>query len=77
LISTSDLAGLPDPASLRRVMQALAMLDAIVELDLPSDAIARVYRHEPLSPALLAALGSQRTFDTVALDAARIGYPIV
>lgn len=45
------------------------------EFDVPLDAIARVYRHEPLSPALVQALGSRRPYDAVAADAAEIGYP--
>jgi hypothetical protein len=45
------------------------------ELDIPLEAIARVYRHEPLSPALIEALGSQRRYDQLLVEAAEIGYP--
>jgi hypothetical protein len=45
------------------------------EVDIPIDAIARVYQHEPLSPALIQALGSQRRYDQLRVEAAAIGYP--
>lgn len=47
------------------------------EVDVPVEAIARVYKHEPLSPALIQALGSQRRYDQLVAEAATIGYPIV
>jgi hypothetical protein len=46
------------------------------EIDLPVELIARVYGHEPLSPALLQAFGSQRSWQEIATDAAEIGYPL-
>jgi hypothetical protein len=47
------------------------------EVDIPVEAIARVYKHEPLSPALIQALGSQRRYDQLVIEAAAIGYPAV
>jgi hypothetical protein len=44
------------------------------EVDIPVEAIARVYAHEPLSPALIQALGSQRPYDQLVVEAAAIGY---
>lgn len=46
------------------------------EIDLPVGLITRVYRHEPLSPALLQEFGTQRSYQEVAIDAAEIGYPV-
>lgn len=45
------------------------------EVDISVEAIARVYQHEPLSPALIEALGSQRRYDQLIVEAAAIGYP--
>ncbi|MCC2974388.1 hypothetical protein [Massilia sp. IC2-476] len=45
------------------------------EVDIPVEAIARVYKHEPLSPALIEALGSSRRFDQLAVEGSAIGYP--
>jgi hypothetical protein len=47
------------------------------EVDIPIEAIARVYKHEPLSSALIEALGSQRRFEQLAVEATTIGYPIL
>ena len=47
------------------------------EVDIPVEAIARVYKHEPLSSSLIEAFGSRRRFDQLVIDAAEIGYPIV
>lgn len=47
------------------------------EVDIPIEAIARVYKHEPLSSALIEALGSQRRVDQLVVEAATIGYPTV
>jgi hypothetical protein len=46
------------------------------EVEVPLEAIARVYRHEPLSPALIQALGSQRAYDELIVEAAEIAYPV-
>ncbi|HKH92537.1 MAG TPA: hypothetical protein VKA54_12075 [Gemmatimonadaceae bacterium] len=46
MISTRDLDELPDIVSLRRLTRSLAMLDAL----------AAVYRHEPLTAALIGRL---------------------
>ena len=46
------------------------------EVDVPLDAVARIYRHEPLSPELIAALGSLRSYDVLIVEAAEIGYPL-
>ena len=46
------------------------------EVDVPLEVIARIYRHEPLSPELIAALGSLRSYDALIVDAAGIGYPV-
>ncbi len=46
------------------------------ELDVPLDAIARVFAHEPLSAALLQAFPSSRDLQGVIEDAEEIGYPV-
>jgi hypothetical protein len=46
------------------------------EIDVPVDAVTSVYRHAPLSPALVKALGSQRAYEQILIDAAEIGYPV-
>jgi hypothetical protein len=46
------------------------------ELDVPLDAIARVFAHEPLSAALLQAFPSSRDLQSVIKDAVEIDYPI-
>ncbi|QBE66744.1 hypothetical protein [Pseudoduganella lutea] len=47
------------------------------EVKTPIEAIARVYLHEPLSPALIQALGSHRQYDRLVLEAAATGYPTI
>jgi hypothetical protein len=47
------------------------------DVDIPIEAVARVYKHEPLSPALIQALGSQRRYDQLVVEASEIGYPAV
>lgn len=47
------------------------------EVDISVEAVARIYKHDPLSPALIEALGSQRPFDRLVAEAATIGYPTV
>lgn len=44
-------------------------------IDIPVEAIARVYKHEPLSSALVERLKSLRHFDQLVVEAAAIGYP--
>jgi len=46
------------------------------EIDVPLDAIARIYRHEPLSLALVQAFPSQRAFEELAVEAREIAYPV-
>ena len=46
------------------------------ERDVDLAPLARVFEHEPLSPALLALLGCERAFDEVLKDAEEIGYPV-
>ena len=46
------------------------------EIDLTTDAIARVFAHQPLSRDLLDALGSTRDWPGIVADAEEIGYPI-
>ncbi len=53
-----------------------AFAEEYFEVDLATDAIARVFAHEPLSPALLSALGSARDWAEITADAQEIGYPI-
>jgi hypothetical protein len=45
------------------------------ELDVPLEAIARVYAHEPLSQALLDEFASARALEEVVADAREIAYP--
>jgi len=45
-------------------------------VDVPPEAIARIYWHEPLSPGLIAALGALRSYDVPIVEAAKIGYPV-
>ena len=45
------------------------------EVDLPLDAVAAVYRHQPLTPELLARLNADVTIDALREDAVEIGYP--
>ena len=45
------------------------------EVDLPLDAIAAVYRHQPLTPALLERLNPDVTLDELRNDLVEIGYP--
>ncbi|QJE02195.1 hypothetical protein HH212_21025 [Massilia forsythiae] len=45
------------------------------EVDIPAEVIARFYKHEPLSSALIQALGSRRSYDQLVVEAATIGYP--
>lgn len=46
------------------------------ELDVPLEAIDRVFAHEPLSLGLLQAFPSSRNIQDVIIDAEEIGYPI-
>jgi len=45
------------------------------EVDLPLDAVAAVYAHQPLTPALIARLNAGTSIDRLGADAAEIGYP--
>jgi len=45
------------------------------EVDLPLDAVRAVYRHQPLTPELLARLDPGVTVDMIRQDATEIGYP--
>ena len=45
------------------------------EVDLPLDAVRAVYRHQPLTPELLAQLDPGVTVDMIRQDVAEIGYP--
>jgi len=45
------------------------------EVDLPLDAIAAVYAHQPLAPALIARLNADASIDMLREDVAEIGYP--
>ena len=45
------------------------------EVDLPLDAVRAVYRHQPLTPELLARLDPGVTVDMIRQDVAEIGYP--
>jgi hypothetical protein len=45
------------------------------ERHIPVEAIAQVYRHEPFSLALMEALGSNRRYEELIVEAAEIGYP--
>jgi len=45
------------------------------EMDLPLDAIAAVYRHQRLTPSLIARLNGSVTLDDLRNDLAEIGYP--
>jgi len=45
------------------------------EVDLPLDAVRAVYRHQPLTPELLAQLDPGVTVDMTRQDVAEIGYP--
>lgn len=46
------------------------------EVDVPIEAIERIYRHEPLSRQLVQALGSARSYGELVVDAVEIGYPV-
>lgn len=46
------------------------------ELELATEAISRVFAHEPLSPHFLEAFGSTRDWAGIVADAQEIGYPI-
>ena len=54
-----------------------AFAEQYYEVNVPVEAIARLYEHEPLSPALIRALGSRRRYDQVVVEAATIGYRTV
>jgi hypothetical protein len=45
------------------------------EVDLPLAAVAAVYAHEPLTPALIARLNADASIDMLGEDVAEIGYP--
>jgi hypothetical protein len=45
------------------------------EADLPLDAVAAVYGHQPLTPELIERLNAAVTMDTLREDVAEIGYP--
>jgi hypothetical protein len=45
------------------------------EVELPLDAVAAVYRHEPLTASLLGRLNPNVTLDELGDDIAEIGYP--
>ena len=45
------------------------------EVDLPLEAVAAVYRHQPLTPELVARLNADVTIDALREDAVEIGYP--
>ena len=45
------------------------------EVELPLDAVAAVYAHQPLTPALLAQLNADASIDMLREDVAEIGYP--
>jgi hypothetical protein len=45
------------------------------EVDLPLDAVAAVYAHDPLTPALIARLNADASIDMLGEDVAEIGYP--
>lgn len=45
------------------------------EVDLPLEVIQQIYAHLPLSDAMVKALNGQVTLESVAADAAEIGYP--
>jgi hypothetical protein len=45
------------------------------EVELPLDAVAAVYRHEPLTAALIGRLNGNVTIDELRDDVAEIGYP--
>jgi len=45
------------------------------EVDLPLEAVAAVYRHQPLTPELLARLNADATIDALREDVVEIGYP--
>lgn len=47
------------------------------EIDIPIEVISRVYKHEPLSLALVHALGSKQRYDRLVAEAIAIGYPTV
>jgi hypothetical protein len=46
------------------------------EVDVPLDAIRRVFAHEPLSKELLSEFPATRDFDELIADADEIGYPL-
>jgi hypothetical protein len=45
------------------------------EVDLPLDAVAAVYAHEPLTPPVIARLNADASIDMLREDVAEIGYP--
>ena len=45
------------------------------ERDVPFDAVTAVYRHEPLTDALVSSLNDDVSLDDVESDRASIGYP--
>lgn len=45
------------------------------EVSVPLDAVAAIYRHEPVTPALVAALNPTLTVEDIAADLSEIGYP--
>ncbi len=47
------------------------------ELEVNLDAVSRIYRHEPLSAALLSEFPSTRDYESILVDAEEIGYPIL
>ena len=72
-----------DPDGSARLLQMLdgrpesyrAFAADYYEVDLPLDAVAAVYRHEPLTPALVARLHAGVTIEMLREDASEIGYP--
>ena len=72
-----------DPDGSARLLQILdgrpesyhAFAADYYEVDLPLDAVRAVYRHQPLTPELLARLDPGVTVDMIRQDVAEIGYP--
>ena len=72
-----------DPDGSARLLQILdgrpesyhAFAADYYEVDLPLDAVRAVYRHQPLTPELLAQLAPGVTVDMIRQDVAEIGYP--
>ena len=50
---------------------------AYYERSVAIEGVTQVFDHAPISPALLALLGSERTFEDVVKDAEEIGYPVI